>query len=147
MTPPGPGRPWARCSATLRRHTELLVEHYAAAGRTGPADRATAQDRARAEDRACRDIRKHIAWYLKGYSVGHEVRLGLAHVETLAGLDAVVAGLDADQPYPGDRAEGPRGRTGSSRPVVAARRVAGRPQLDALAAAEVLGAELSVSGG
>src|SRR5206468_3611353 len=40
--------------ATLRRHLVLLVEHYAG---TYPQD---------AERRACRDIRKHMAWYLKG---------------------------------------------------------------------------------
>ena len=63
--------------ATLRRHLVLLVEHYAAAY---PGD---------AEHRACRDIRKHIAWYLKGYQVGSQARAQLALVESLAGFDAI----------------------------------------------------------
>jgi nifR3 family TIM-barrel protein len=121
--------------ATMRRHVELLTDHYLA---TYPAD---------GELRACRDIRKHIAWYLKGYTVGHEMRARLGLVATIAEFDAIVAGTDRDQPHPGDPAEGPRGRLGSARAVhLPEGWLAGR-DLDDAAASGVLAAELAVSGG
>jgi nifR3 family TIM-barrel protein len=138
--------------AVMRRHLDLLIEHYATAGGKGPACTRLAdvgpQERARhAELRGCRDIRKHIAWYLKGYGVGHEVRLQLAHVGSVAEFEQIVAGLDHDQPYPGEAAEGPRGRTGNPRRVSLPDGWLDRRELDAADAFEVLQAELSVSGG
>jgi nifR3 family TIM-barrel protein len=121
--------------ATLRRHLVLLVEHYAG---VYPQD---------AESRACRDIRKHVAWYLKGYPVGHDVRARLGLVESLAGFDAIVAGLDGGQPYPGEPAEGPRGRAGTPRRVSLPEGWLDDRELDGAGAAGVLAAELSVSGG
>lgn len=85
----------------MRRHTELLVEFF-------DGD----------EDRACRDIRKHVAWYFKGYGVGGEIRRALAAVESLAQLDEIFGTLDATMPYPGEGAEGQRGRAGSPKRVV-----------------------------
>jgi nifR3 family TIM-barrel protein len=120
---------------TMRRHIELLTAHYLT---LYPQD---------GELRACRDIRKHIAWYLKGYVVGHEVRARLGLVESLAGFDGIVAGLDAAQPYPGDPAEGPRGRTGSARTVHLPDGWLAHRDLDDAGAAGVLAAELPVSGG
>jgi nifR3 family TIM-barrel protein len=131
----------------MRRHLELLVEHYATAGGRGPAGADPSQRARHAELRGCRDIRKHIAWYLKGYSVGHEVRLELAHVGSIAQFEQIVARLDRDQPYPGEPAEGPRGRAGSPRRVTLPEGWLDRRELDAGDAAEVLQAELSVSGG
>ncbi|MBO1902639.1 tRNA dihydrouridine synthase DusB [Leucobacter weissii] len=85
----------------MRRHTELLVEFF------------------EEEDRACRDIRKHVAWYFKGYGIGGDTRRALAMVESLAQMDAIFAGMDRAQPYPGEGAEGPRGRAGSpKRPML-----------------------------
>jgi nifR3 family TIM-barrel protein len=121
--------------ATLRRHLVLLVEHYAS---VYPAD---------AERRACRDIRKHMAWYLKGYAVGHETRAALGLVESLAGFDALVEGLDADQPYPGAPAEGPRGRTNAARGVALPEGWLESRELDGVGAESLRAAELSVSGG
>ncbi|MGZ4611996.1 MAG: tRNA dihydrouridine synthase DusB [Kineosporiaceae bacterium] len=121
--------------ATLRRHLVLLVEHYAA---VSPGD---------AERRACRDIRKHIAWYLKGYAVGHEARANLALVGALAEFDALVEGMDGDQPYPGHPAEGPRGRSGSARGVALPDGWLDSRELDVADVAELSAAELSVSGG
>jgi len=121
--------------ATLRRHLVLLVEHYAS---VYPAD---------AERRACRDIRKHMAWYLKGYAVGHETRAALGLVESLSGFDALVAGLDADQPYPGEPAEGPRGRTNAARGVALPEGWLVSRELDGVGAESLRAAELSVSGG
>jgi nifR3 family TIM-barrel protein len=80
---------------TMRRHGELLVEFF--------------ED----EGRGMRDLRKHVAWYFKGYPVGGEMRHRLATMESLADLDAKLAELDWDSPYPGADAEGPRGRAGT----------------------------------
>jgi len=79
----------------FRRHAELLVEHLGD------------------EARACRDIRKHVAWYFKGYPVGGDTRAALASASSLAEIDALLATLDRDAPYPGAAAEGQRGRAGS----------------------------------
>lgn len=65
------------------------------------------------EARACRDIRKHVAWYFKGYPVGGDIRARLARVDTLAEIAEIIASLDLDAPYPGAAAEGERGRQGS----------------------------------
>jgi hypothetical protein len=88
-----------------------------------------------------------MAWYLKGYAVGHETRAALGLVESLAGFDALVAELDAGQPYPGAPAEGPRGRGGSARSVALPERWLDSRELDGLGADELRLAELSVSGG
>ena len=80
----------------FRRHTELLIEFYGGD-----------------EARGCRDIRKHVAWYFKGYGVGGETRRALATVESIAQMDEFFATMDASLPYPGEGAEGPRGRAGS----------------------------------
>ncbi len=116
-------------AATLRRHAELLTDFYGD------------------ELRACRDIRKHIAWYLKGFPAGSTVRHRLALVDSLAALDELIATLDPDTPWPGDAAEGPRGRAGSARVVhLPENWLAGR-ELDEDQRATVAQAELSVDGG
>ncbi|MFN0282701.1 MAG: tRNA dihydrouridine synthase DusB [Kineosporiaceae bacterium] len=127
--------------ATMRRHLLALAEHYAVtAGARSEGSRI-------AEQRACRDIRKHIAWYLKGYSVGPDVRVRLALVESLEAFDALAGTLDGDQPHPGEVAEGPRGRAGSPRRVALPDGWLDGRDLDDLAAADICAAELSVSGG
>jgi nifR3 family TIM-barrel protein len=136
--------------ATMRRHIELLAEHFDGFERptrsTGE-DRSNGEERSNGEDRACRDFRKHIAWYFKGYVVGHEVRARLGLLGSLAEFDELVAGLDVDQPHPGEAAEGPRGRAGSQRQVALPDGwLAGR-EIDDAAATMIRAAELSVSGG
>jgi nifR3 family TIM-barrel protein len=121
--------------ATLRRHLVLLVQHYAA---TYPQD---------AEQRACRDIRKHMTWYLKGYVVGSEVRARLALIESVERFDELAGRLDAAQPYPGEAAEGHRGRGGAARFVALPEGWLDSRQLDAGVAEELRAAELAVSGG
>lgn len=81
--------------AAMRRHTELLTDFF------------------ESEEHACRDIRKHVAWYFKGYSIGSDTRRLLALVDSLDAMDDLFATLDASMPYPGLDAEGPRGRAGS----------------------------------
>ncbi len=75
---------------TVYRHGELMVRHF-------DGD----------ENKAMREIRKHIAWYFKGYPVGGDARRSLGLVESLAELRGLLDGLDLDAPYPGVDAEGP----------------------------------------
>lgn len=114
--------------AAFRRHAELLADNMADEGR------------------ACRDIRKHVSWYLKGYPVGHETRVRLALVDTLAQIDDLLAEVP-DAPYPGEAAEGPRGRSGSPRPVALPEGWLASRTLDHAGAVQVAAAEASVSGG
>jgi nifR3 family TIM-barrel protein len=65
------------------------------------------------ENHACRDIRKHVAWYFKGYAVGGELRAALASVTSLEHMAELLDQLEREQPYPGIDAEGQRGRAGS----------------------------------
>ncbi|WP_328295505.1 tRNA dihydrouridine synthase DusB [Kineococcus sp. NBC_00420] len=114
----------------LRRHADLLVEFYGD------------------ELRGCRDIRKHISWYFKGYAVGGDMRARLGLVDTLEALDELIADLDLDQDYPGAAAEGSRGRAGSPQARVALPEGWLETQELTGAAAEMIAqAELSVSGG
>jgi len=114
----------------FRRHAELLVEFYEGD-----------------EPHACRDIRKHVAWYFKGYPVGGDVRAALAMVDSLQQIDDLLATLDGEQAYPGADAEGPRGRAGSpKRPSLPDRWLESR-ELDEAFRAELTAAELHHSGG
>lgn len=81
---------------TVRRHGELLA---------GLSD----------ERHAMLDLRKHMAWYFKGFPVGGELRRGLAMVSSLAELDELLGRLDPDVPYPEGELGSPRGRQGSPR--------------------------------
>jgi len=99
------------------------------------------------ELRGCRDLRKHVAWYLKGYAVGHEVRAQLGLVDSLARLDELLGCLDGDQPHPGAPAEGPRGRAGTPRPVALPEGWLESRTLTGPAAASLHEAELATSGG
>jgi nifR3 family TIM-barrel protein len=79
-------------AAILRRHTALLCELIG-------------------EDRGIRDMRKHMAWYLKGFVVGQPIRAALGLVGSLAELDDLLDQLDHAQPYPDSEIGAPRGRT------------------------------------
>jgi putative TIM-barrel protein, nifR3 family len=69
------------------------------------------------EARGVIDFRKHVAWYLKGFSVGSEMRRKLAITSSLDELGGQLQELDLDQPWP-DGADGPRGRTSGNHRVV-----------------------------
>ncbi len=116
-------------AAAFRRHAELLVEFFDE------------------QDRACRDIRKHVAWYFKGYSVGGELRAALATVRDLAQLEELLAQLDHDQPYPGADAEGQRGRAGTPKNPSLPQGWLDSRELQETHRAELTEAELSTSGG
>ena len=117
-------------TATLRRHAELLTDFYGGD-----------------ELRACRDIRKHIAWYLKGFPAGSTVRNQLALVDSLAALDRLIETMDASSPWPGDAAEGQRGRAGSSRVVALPDNWLASQDLDEAQRAQIAAAEQSVADG
>ncbi|MFC4504847.1 MULTISPECIES: tRNA dihydrouridine synthase DusB [Streptomyces] len=63
------------------------------------------------------DFRKHVAWYLKGFAVGSEMRKRLAITSSLEELRSGLDELDLDQPWPVG-ADGPRGRTSGNNRVV-----------------------------
>jgi nifR3 family TIM-barrel protein len=83
----------------MRRHAELLVSYMG-------------------QERGCKEFRKHIAWYLKGFAAGGEVRQSLGLVDTLANLDVLLDRLDPTEPFPVGELGSPRGRQGSPRRVV-----------------------------
>jgi nifR3 family TIM-barrel protein len=113
----------------FKKHAVLLVEFF--------------ED----ELRACRDIRKHVAWYFKGYPVGGEFRAALASVENLDHMDQLLGTLDRSMPYPGEEAEGPRGRAGSVKSCALPEHWLDSRELGESAKATLLEAELNVSGG
>jgi nifR3 family TIM-barrel protein len=69
------------------------------------------------EARGVIDFRKHVAWYLKGFAVGSEMRKRLAVTSSLAELRSGLDELDLDQAWPAG-ADGPRGRTSGNNRVV-----------------------------
>ncbi len=79
-------------AAIMSRHAHLLVEAL--------------ED----ERHGCADFRKHVAWYLKGFPVGGDLRRSLAMVKTLAELDDLLAELDHQEPFPRESLGQPRGR-------------------------------------
>ncbi|RAO15748.1 tRNA-dihydrouridine synthase [Micromonospora noduli] len=90
-------------AVTMRRHAELLVDQFTAGARNP----------ARGERDGCTDFRKHVAWYLKGFPVGGELRRSLAMIESLAQLDDLLGKLDPAEPFPMAALGQPRGRTNS----------------------------------
>lgn len=94
--PPPPLPNLGEVAAMVYRHAELL------AGLDG-------------ETHGMRDLRKHMAWYFKGFPVGAELRRGLAMVSTLAELRGLLDQLDPAVPFPDGELGSPRGRQGSAR--------------------------------
>lgn len=99
------------------------------------------------EERACRDIRKHVAWYFKGYPVGGEFRASLAQVETLQQIDDLLGTLDWSLPYPGELAEGPRGRLGGAKSCALPENWLNSRELVGAERKMLMEAEIGVSGG
>ena len=99
------------------------------------------------EERACRDIRKHVAWYFKGYPVGGEFRAALSQVESLQQMDDILGTIDWVAPYPGELAEGPRGRLGGAKTCALPENWLDSRELVGDQRKVLLEAELGVSGG
>lgn len=113
----------------FRRHALLLIEFF------------------ESEMHACRDIRKHVAWYFKGYPVGGEFRAALAQVESIDHMDQILGTLDRDAAYPGAEAEGPRGRLGGAKVCALPENWLSSRNLDGTQGKMLLEAEIGVSGG
>ncbi|WKD58757.1 putative tRNA-dihydrouridine synthase [Corynebacterium caspium DSM 44850] len=77
----------------IERHAALLVEQEG-------------------EYHGCRDMRKHMAWYTRGYPVGGQTRRALTQIDSLAALAKVLDEFRESTELPND-AEGARGRQGS----------------------------------
>lgn len=83
----------------MRRHAQLLVEMHGD------------------EFRGCQEMRKHMAWYLKGVIAGSETRGALSLISSLAQLDFLLANIDPAQILDEELAKSPRGRTTPDRKV------------------------------
>lgn len=83
---------------TYRRHAQLLVDAFG-------------------EYVGCREIRKHHAWYFKGFRIRRHIRAALGQVSSLAEIDQLLAQIDLAQAHPEQAAVGARGRTTTPRPV------------------------------
>ncbi|WP_442853049.1 tRNA dihydrouridine synthase DusB [Arthrobacter sp. 35W] len=116
-------------SDAVYRHAELLIDTF--------------DD----ENKALRDIRKHMAWYFKGYVVGGELRAKLATVPTLEVLRGLLDQLDPEAPYPGPDAEGPRGRAGSPKRTALPDGWLNERCVSAAQQLEIAAAEIDNSGG
>jgi nifR3 family TIM-barrel protein len=87
-------------ASMIRRHAELLA---------GLVD----------ERWGLTDLRKHMAWYLKGFPVGGDTRRALGLVSSFDDLDAALARLDPDVAFPTTELGQPRGRQGAPKSKVA----------------------------
>ena len=112
----------------MQRHAELLCELYG-------------------YYKGIRDIRKHIAWYLKGFSAGGELRTKLALVESLEEFANLLNQLDLDQEFPESIIDKPRGRTGSEKKVSLPQGWLDSEFITPTESSDLCEAELSVSGG
>ena len=83
----------------MRRHAQLLVEMHGD------------------EFRGCQEMRKHMAWYLKGVIAGSETRGALSLISSLAQLELLLENIDPDQILDEELAKSPRGRTTPDRKV------------------------------
>ncbi|WP_434618563.1 tRNA dihydrouridine synthase DusB [Arthrobacter sp. A5] len=119
----------AEVSDSVYRHAQLLIDTFGD------------------EDKALRDIRKHMAWYFKGYVVGGELRAKLSTVPTLEVLRSLLDQLDRDAAYPGPDAEGPRGRAGTPKRTALPDGWLNERALSPAQQAVIGAAELDVSGG
>jgi nifR3 family TIM-barrel protein len=86
-------------AAIMRRHAELLSGHMG-------------------EERGCKEFRKHVSWYLKGFRAGGSLRHSLALVDSLATLDELLGTLDATEEFPVAELGAARGRQGAPRAKV-----------------------------
>jgi nifR3 family TIM-barrel protein len=115
-------------SQIIKRHAVLLCELYG-------------------EYKGIRDVRKHMAWYLKGFSVGNQLRTSLAMVESLENLDFLLAKLDINQAFPEVVVDKPRGRVGSQKKVSLPHNWLNSRSIEKSEVKDLREAELSVSGG
>ncbi len=109
----------------VRRHAELLVQYQGPHGLV--------------------DMRKHMAWYFKGFPVGGETRHALGQISTFEDLDGLLATLDQDAPFPVKELGRARGRQGTPRRKVVV--PVGWLDSRSLDGVDLADAELDASGG
>lgn len=83
----------------MKRHAQLLVDMHGD------------------EFKGCQEMRKHMAWYLKGLVVGSEIRTSLALISSLDEFESLLSHIDPHQQLSDDIAHSPRGRTTPDRKV------------------------------
>ena len=87
-------------TTVIERHLHLLVDFY-------DGD----------ESRAVRDLRKHIAWYLKGFPVGGATRRAFMECVHVADVERELQQLDSTLQLPEAVQSAPRGRTRTAKKV------------------------------
>jgi nifR3 family TIM-barrel protein len=123
--PVRPVPPLGEVADTIRRHVELLVEWEGGEARLS-------------------GFRKHLAWYLKGYPVGREVRQAAGQVATMADVEALLSRLDPDAAAPPEAARMVRSHSAALRRVALPDGWLADPDEDLAVGAD---AEVLVSGG
>jgi nifR3 family TIM-barrel protein len=91
---------WKRVAEIMREHAVAMVEW------DGP------------EQNAMRAFRKHASWYTKGFRASTLLREQLMHVDSLAGLDELLAAVPGDEPFPEHALRAVRGKRGRQSKVV-----------------------------
>lgn len=107
------GRPWLfrdlenafngsaeRARPTLGEVAEVMIRHVEALVWSLGNERA-----------AVVDFRKHVGWYLKGFTVGADLRRELTSAESIERMREILATVDRDQPWP-PNTDTPRGKSG-----------------------------------
>ena len=113
----------------MKRHAQLLAEMH------------------NDEFLGCREMRKHMAWYLKGIIVGSETRGQLGLINSLSELDELLAPIDRLQTLTAEIANSPRGRTTPTKKVNLPEGWLSSQTMSLDERSTVREAELSVSGG
>lgn len=69
------------------------------------------------EGNALRQFRRHASWYTKGFRGSARARQAFMQISTLAELDALLAELDPNEPFPVSAMRVPRGKSGGTQVV------------------------------
>ena len=127
---PVPAEPSAGIIVDLmRRHADLLVQMHGD------------------EFRGCQEMRKHMAWYLKGVVAGSETRGALSLISSLNEFDDLLSTINRDQILDEELAKLPRGRTTPDRRVNLPDGWLNSQSMSQTEVETVREAELAVSGG
>ena len=96
---PSPGPTLGQVADTMLEHARLLIDWF------------------EVERPSMLAFRKHAGWYTKGFRNSAPLRERLMRVATLAELEAVLADVDRDEPYPANAHEVRRGKRAGTQKV------------------------------